>query len=652
MTQTMLQQYMNQCYNFLMLQPSNVTQGEYNTAISTVEEQLRRGDFKAQYPRLWLGMNFVRFLDLVLCKSWQSGCASTDDGETPVDHRLPHEKQQGASADFCGSALAVASQLFRKHLMTVKDGQQVKSDILFLMQLQAQIVVEQLRQQSTSDPDFDDDLLQTLVERHLTVSHMANDNDVYTLNVDVAYMDQFDECATEIANLFDADQIQKVYPWDRFLAILKKFIAQSSTISPLILQRFAGDLKDVVSVVQDEEEHSGETLLHQYSRSASFRKKGKLPVQHSFLSSSILNSDILRQHDQFGTPHKDSSSLSPSPVHKSPVLPAKEVRYVFKKSDNADDDDDAKSDDSRYVDAEILVEMMPSEQLIKCLHPNILDYIKKLNPNIDLSVLLEKDQDGDNEYVAADMITRAYNAEDEDAWDNPTGHSRKRPREEYANQFNAASGNTNADGQPLPAHRSSRPYSHVYPCDSAQSPPRNQNAGPSGSQQQQRSRTQDNQQWQQDNHRWNGEIYDEPYPIHHSARSPRHAYPSNDARFPYFNQNAGSQNQRPQNQGSSQQHRFDDDDRNNNNNNDNNNNNNGGRTRNRVMWQFREVELLKQGLERFGWGQWAQILQHFGHDEETGFLPCRTSVDLKDKARNEKKRLLKHRLPLGVFERQ
>ncbi|KAI3635907.1 hypothetical protein MIR68_006545 [Amoeboaphelidium protococcarum] len=649
MTQTMLQQYMIQCYNFLMLQPSNVTQDEYNTAISTVEEQLKRGESQAQYPKMWLGMNFVRFLDLVLCKSWQSGCHPTGDGKTPVDYRLPHEKQQGASADFCGSAFAVASQLFRKHLMTVQDGQQVKSDIAFLMQLQIQIVVEQLMQQSTSDPDFDDDLLQTLVERHLTVSHIANDNDVYTLDVDVAYMDHFDECATEIANLFDAAQIQKVYPWDRFLVILKRSIAQSSTISPLILQRFSADPQDVVSVVQEdeeeEEEHSGETLLQNYSRSASFRKKGKLPVKHSSFSSSILNSNVLRQHDQFGTPHKESSSLSPSPVHDSPVLPAKEVRYVFKKSDNADDDD-AKSDDSRYVDAEILVEMMPSEQIIKCLHPNVLDHIKKLNPNLDLSVLLEKDIDGDNEYVAADMITRAYNAEDEDAWDNPTGHSRKRPRDENANSSNAAAGNINADGEPLPAHRSSRPYSHVYPSASAQSPPRNQNAGPSGSQQYQQSRNQDNQQWQQNNHHWNGDLYDKPFPIHHSTRSPRHAYPSYSARSPYFAQNAGSQNHRPHNQGNSQQHRFDGDG------NNNNNNNNGGRTRNRVRWLFREVELLKQGLELYGWGQWAQILQHFGHDEEKGFLPCRTSVDLKDKARNEQKRLLKHQLPLGVFERQ
>ena len=52
----------------------------------------------------------------------------------------------------------------------------------------------------------------------------------------------------------------------------------------------------------------------------------------------------------------------------------------------------------------------------------------------------------------------------------------------------------------------------------------------------------------------------------------------------------------------------------------------------RVRWTEEEVEYLKEGVERFGIGNWKAIRQNYS------FHRRRTNVDLKDKWRNLQKR--------------
>jgi hypothetical protein len=65
----------------------------------------------------------------------------------------------------------------------------------------------------------------------------------------------------------------------------------------------------------------------------------------------------------------------------------------------------------------------------------------------------------------------------------------------------------------------------------------------------------------------------------------------------------------------------------------------------RRPFSAREVQALQEGLSKFG-KQWSLILSKY----KNVFEPCRSNVDLKDKARNEKKRLQRARKPLGVWE--
>jgi hypothetical protein len=67
-------------------------------------------------------------------------------------------------------------------------------------------------------------------------------------------------------------------------------------------------------------------------------------------------------------------------------------------------------------------------------------------------------------------------------------------------------------------------------------------------------------------------------------------------------------------------------------------------------WTDYEVQLLEDGIRDFGSGQWAKILARHGRGDG-GFLAGRTSVDLKDKARNEKRRRQRNGEALGGFGR-
>ncbi len=67
-----------------------------------------------------------------------------------------------------------------------------------------------------------------------------------------------------------------------------------------------------------------------------------------------------------------------------------------------------------------------------------------------------------------------------------------------------------------------------------------------------------------------------------------------------------------------------------------------------MPWTDYEVALLERGMRRFGRG-WAVILNHYGRSPDEGFAECRTSVDLKDKARNERKRRERVGEELGAF---
>lgn len=48
----------------------------------------------------------------------------------------------------------------------------------------------------------------------------------------------------------------------------------------------------------------------------------------------------------------------------------------------------------------------------------------------------------------------------------------------------------------------------------------------------------------------------------------------------------------------------------------------------RTPWLDYETDNLKMGVKTYGVGKWSRILQHYD------FLPCRTSISLKDKWRN------------------
>ena len=66
-------------------------------------------------------------------------------------------------------------------------------------------------------------------------------------------------------------------------------------------------------------------------------------------------------------------------------------------------------------------------------------------------------------------------------------------------------------------------------------------------------------------------------------------------------------------------------------------------------WTPHELGLLEEGLRLYG-PHWADILRHYGTGE-VGFMPGRSQVDLKDKARNELKRRERSAEPLGPFSR-
>ena len=51
-----------------------------------------------------------------------------------------------------------------------------------------------------------------------------------------------------------------------------------------------------------------------------------------------------------------------------------------------------------------------------------------------------------------------------------------------------------------------------------------------------------------------------------------------------------------------------------------------GRRRRRKFWSDGEVEMLEEGVQRFGMGNWTKILKHYD-------FKGRTSVNLKDKWR-------------------
>jgi hypothetical protein len=65
----------------------------------------------------------------------------------------------------------------------------------------------------------------------------------------------------------------------------------------------------------------------------------------------------------------------------------------------------------------------------------------------------------------------------------------------------------------------------------------------------------------------------------------------------------------------------------------------------RVEWSQEELDLLEEGMEKFG-TNWSLIL-----DMSSGPLQNRTNVQLKDKARNEKRRREREGIPLGIFQK-
>ncbi|CAG8457076.1 772_t:CDS:1 [Funneliformis caledonium] len=75
-------------------------------------------------------------------------------------------------------------------------------------------------------------------------------------------------------------------------------------------------------------------------------------------------------------------------------------------------------------------------------------------------------------------------------------------------------------------------------------------------------------------------------------------------------------------------------------------NNQFRRGKRRQFWTPVELKALEIGMNEFG-TQWAKILRLYGGTH--GPLRNRNSVQLKDKARNEKKRRIKYNLELGIF---
>src|SRR2546425_1275688 len=65
----------------------------------------------------------------------------------------------------------------------------------------------------------------------------------------------------------------------------------------------------------------------------------------------------------------------------------------------------------------------------------------------------------------------------------------------------------------------------------------------------------------------------------------------------------------------------------------------------RIEWSQEELDALEEGMKKFG-TNWILIL-----NMDSGLLNNRTNVQLKDKARNEKRRREREGIPLGVFER-
>jgi Myb-like DNA-binding domain len=65
----------------------------------------------------------------------------------------------------------------------------------------------------------------------------------------------------------------------------------------------------------------------------------------------------------------------------------------------------------------------------------------------------------------------------------------------------------------------------------------------------------------------------------------------------------------------------------------------------RVKWTQEELKELEGGMKKFG-TNWSLILSM-----SSGPLSNRTAVQLKDKARNEKRRREREGTPLGVFQK-
>lgn len=63
-----------------------------------------------------------------------------------------------------------------------------------------------------------------------------------------------------------------------------------------------------------------------------------------------------------------------------------------------------------------------------------------------------------------------------------------------------------------------------------------------------------------------------------------------------------------------------------------------------VKWTQEELDELEKGMKKFG-TNWSLIL-----NMAEGPLKTRTTVQLKDKARNEKRRREKEKISLGVFQ--
>ncbi|CAG8672967.1 7170_t:CDS:2 [Funneliformis caledonium] len=68
----------------------------------------------------------------------------------------------------------------------------------------------------------------------------------------------------------------------------------------------------------------------------------------------------------------------------------------------------------------------------------------------------------------------------------------------------------------------------------------------------------------------------------------------------------------------------------------------------RIKWTQEELDALEKGMNEHG-TNWETILLFYG--PPGGPLKNRNSIQLKDKARNEKRRREKEGLQLGIFEK-